>query len=175
MIFLFCHSYKSPIDRIVININIEIILFVVILSIGYDKIIAISTSKIKNRSATRKNWKENGIWTGFMLLNPHSKGLHFSFVAKAFFFVNWITSAIIVIIIVDIIHITEIFIFYFIFLIGNKKYYFILKRIFKLPISIALNIKIIIRHPRNVNIKQHIQTLLNDYLSWLIYWIVLVK
>ncbi len=29
-------------------------------SIGYDSTILISTSKIRNRIATRKNWNENG-------------------------------------------------------------------------------------------------------------------
>lgn len=58
---------------------------VLIVSIGYDITIAISTSKMRNRRATRKNWKENGIWEGAIELNPHSNGPLFSFDMYDFF------------------------------------------------------------------------------------------
>lgn len=59
--------------------------FVVLGSIGKDSTKAISTSKIKNSTATKKNWKEKGRWEGFILLNPHSTWDHFSFSAVIFF------------------------------------------------------------------------------------------
>lgn len=34
--------------------------FVVDFSMGYDRIIEISTSKIRNKIAIKKNWNENG-------------------------------------------------------------------------------------------------------------------
>jgi len=55
------------------------------LSIGKDRTIEISTSKIRNRMATRKNWNENGKCEGFMLENPHSNCDHFSFLGVIFF------------------------------------------------------------------------------------------
>jgi len=39
----------------------------------------ISTSKIKNSNATRKNWKEKGMWDGVIKLNPHSNWVHLFF------------------------------------------------------------------------------------------------
>jgi hypothetical protein len=60
------------------------------LSIGYDRTIEISTSKIKNRRATKKNWKENGRCDGFMLENPHSNWDHFSFLGTIFFCAIWV-------------------------------------------------------------------------------------
>jgi hypothetical protein len=58
-------------------------------SIGYESIILISTSKIKNRMATRKNWNENGRWDGDIMLNPHSNWLDFSLYEFSFFWASF--------------------------------------------------------------------------------------
>lgn len=84
-IFLFCHSYKSPIAKTVINRVINIMFFLEVDSKGYEITKAISTSKIKNRRATKKNWKEKGMWEGFITLNPHSNWAQVSFLLTAFF------------------------------------------------------------------------------------------
>ena len=84
-IFLFCHSYKSPIAKTVINRVISIMFFLEVGSKGYEITKAISTSKIKNRRATKKNWKEKGMWEGFITLNPHSNWPQVSFLLTAFF------------------------------------------------------------------------------------------
>jgi len=60
---------------------------------GYDRTIEISTSKIKNRIATKKNWNENGRCDGFMLEKPHSNCDHFSFLGEIFFCAIWVAAA----------------------------------------------------------------------------------
>lgn len=55
LIFLFCHSYVSPIVKVIRNIRIMVTFFVVWGSIGNDRTRAISISKIKNRMDTIKN------------------------------------------------------------------------------------------------------------------------
>lgn len=83
---------------------------------GYDNIKAISTSKIKNSKAIKKNWNEKGTWDGFMASNPHSNWVHFSFSASIFFCTIWTAvSKIIKRISIDT-HMTVIFIFLFSFL-----------------------------------------------------------
>jgi hypothetical protein len=47
-------------------------------SIGYEIRRLISISNMRNNSATRKNWNENGMWGGVSGVNPHSNCLHFS-------------------------------------------------------------------------------------------------
>jgi len=46
----------------------------------------ISTSKIKNNSAIKKNWKEKGMCEGVMRLNPHSNFVHLLADPASFFF-----------------------------------------------------------------------------------------
>lgn len=66
-----------------------IALFLVeLLSRGYANNIEISISKIKNRIAIIKNWKENGRCLGFIVLNPHSNWDHFSFSEFSFLGIN---------------------------------------------------------------------------------------
>lgn len=63
------------------KINIVIVQFIILLVfivMIMGKMIAISTSKIKNKIATRKNWIENGRRADFFGSNPHSKGDIFS-------------------------------------------------------------------------------------------------
>lgn len=64
-------------------------LFVLLGSIGKDKIRAISTSKIRNKRATKKNCNEKGTCEGFITLNPHSNCDHASFLLFIFFWVAW--------------------------------------------------------------------------------------
>jgi len=73
--------------------NITVIFLADFLSIGYDRTIEISTSKIRNKMATKKNWKENGRWEGFILENPHSNWDHFSFLGVIFFFTICVAPA----------------------------------------------------------------------------------
>jgi len=54
-------------------------------SIGKEITKAISTSKIKNSKAIKKNWNEKGRWGGFIKLKPHSNWDHFSFSFNIFF------------------------------------------------------------------------------------------
>jgi hypothetical protein len=54
------------------NRNIVVDVLIDCLSIGYESTIEISTSKMRNRMATRKNWKENGRCGGTMFEKPHS-------------------------------------------------------------------------------------------------------
>ena len=60
------------------NRKIWIFLFCDLVSRGNDVIIEISMSKIRNSRAIRKNWWENGVWDGFIRLNPHSNWDSFS-------------------------------------------------------------------------------------------------
>lgn len=75
------HSWYNPTIRIIINtiivtIQVEIKVYFNVITIG--KIITISISKIKNRTAIRKNCNENGIRDDLFGSNPHSKGDIFS-------------------------------------------------------------------------------------------------
>lgn len=59
-------------------IIVQYIMFLVFIVIVIGKIIAISTSKIKNKIAIRKNWMENGKRADAFGSNPHSNGDIFS-------------------------------------------------------------------------------------------------
>jgi len=81
-------------------------------SMGYDVISMISTSKIKNNRATVKNCRENVVEGEFIILSPHSncvQGAFFCFVA---FFVFCRISRNSRVIIIEIVHMMEIFIFF---------------------------------------------------------------
>ena len=67
------------------NPTIIAFFFVFVDSMGYEIMIEISISKIKNRMARKKNWNENGVFVIVILLNPHSNLLHFSLVDFNFF------------------------------------------------------------------------------------------
>jgi len=78
LILFFCHSYSSANVSVLRKIVIIKIDFLLIFSKGYERISEISTSKIKNRIATKKNWNENVIVLGVIWLNPHSNWVFFS-------------------------------------------------------------------------------------------------
>jgi hypothetical protein len=105
-------------DRILRNRKIIIRFFRFIGSRGKAKIKEISISKIKNKRAIKKNWKENGILEVVIIWNPHSNWFHFSFVEKVFFVARVIRrNAIDKIVLVNRIEVNFIFPFYFLF--GN--------------------------------------------------------
>jgi len=56
----FCHSYNNAIVKNIRNKRINILFFKEGCSKGYARTSEISTSKIKNNKAIRKNWKEKG-------------------------------------------------------------------------------------------------------------------
>ncbi len=89
------------------------------LSNGYERTILISTSKIRNRMATRKNWNENGMWEGDIELNPHSNWFDFSTYEFSDFCVSFIAAIMIVASTIAVKTTADIFIFLFFFLIGN--------------------------------------------------------
>jgi len=69
------HSYNSPplkINKNVSAIAADVATFV---STGNGVRMAISTSKIRNKTATVKNWVENGTRMVEVLTMPHSNGL----------------------------------------------------------------------------------------------------
>lgn len=68
------------------NRNKVVDFMIVVFSRGYARSILISTSKIKNRRAIRKNWKEKGMWDGVIRLNPHSNFVHLLVEPASFFF-----------------------------------------------------------------------------------------
>jgi len=88
-------------------------------SIGYDNTILISTSKIRNRIATRKNWNEKGRWDGVIMLKPHSNWLDFSLYEFSFFCTSFTAIMRIITNKRDVAVNLVIFIFLFFFLIGN--------------------------------------------------------
>lgn len=67
------------------TVNDHDIIFLVFNVMIIGKIIVISTSKIKNKIAIRKNWIENGARADFLGSNPHSKGDIFSRSIVVFF------------------------------------------------------------------------------------------
>ena len=73
-------------DKMIRNVKMIISLVGLSFSMGYARSILISTSKIRNRRATRKNWKEKGMWEGVIRLNPHSNFVHLFIDLKLFFF-----------------------------------------------------------------------------------------
>jgi len=75
-IFPFFHSYINPTVKIIKNLITITEFDFDAGSIGNDNTNVISTSKIRNKRATKKNWKENGIRGGDIMLNPHSNCLH---------------------------------------------------------------------------------------------------
>jgi hypothetical protein len=81
-------------------------------SIGYDRTILISTSKIKNRIATKKNWNENGKCGGVMRLNPHSNRFLFSLYVCSFLLVVFININKITVKVIAVIMFKRFFIFY---------------------------------------------------------------
>ncbi len=82
---------------------------------GKAKTIEISTSKIKNKIAIKKNWKENGTPEGLKTEKPHSNSDHFSLFMIIFFCIacTIIHNNEVINIVVN--NITEIFIFVFSF------------------------------------------------------------
>ncbi len=89
------------------------------LSNGYERTILISTSKIKNKIATKKNWNENGMWEGDMELNPHSNWLDFSWYEFSTFCVVFIAVNMTMVSMIAVRTTVDIFIFLFFLLIGN--------------------------------------------------------
>jgi len=81
------HSKITPKIRIKIKKFIELVIhhenFVIIIR-GIGRIRVISTSKIKNKTARRKNWIEKGARADFFGLNPHSNGDIFSWSEEDF-------------------------------------------------------------------------------------------
>jgi len=75
----------------------------------------ISTSKIKNSNATRKNWKEKGMWDGVIKLNPHSNWVHLFFLVFNFFCAICVAFMKIIEIKIEVTHIIVIFILFFFF------------------------------------------------------------
>jgi hypothetical protein len=120
-------------------------------SIGYDRIRAISTSKIKNSRAIRKNWNENGMWGGFMRLKPHSNCVHFSFSCDIFFCRSWAPPNRIVVIKAAVIHRNLGFIILISFLLEIKCTLYLKNMIL---ISIALSKGIVTLRPRSVSIRR---------------------
>lgn len=82
-------------------------------SVGNASTRVISTSNRRNNSAIRKNWKENGIWEGAIMLNPHSNCVHLSLYDFSFFLTVFVASARIIRIAIEIRIVTVIFIFHF--------------------------------------------------------------
>lgn len=87
----------------------QLVIFLVFILIIMGKIITISTSKIKNRTAIRKNCDENGIREDLFGSNPHSNGDLFSRSMVDFFLIK-IHNNIIIIDIINV-NINEIVIF----------------------------------------------------------------
>jgi len=114
-IFPFFHSYNSPIVRSIRNASIIDVFIFDMGSIGKASTSVISTSKIKNSRATKKNWNENGIRGGDIILNPHSNCLHLFFLVFSFLCTIFTAVSINVVIVIIIIVITVIFIFHFSF------------------------------------------------------------
>jgi hypothetical protein len=81
-------------------------------SIGYARIRVISTSKIRNSNATKKNWNEKGIWGGVIMLKPHSNCLHFSLYDASFFLTVFVATPMAKMMAKEVIITTVIFIFY---------------------------------------------------------------
>lgn len=73
--------------KIRIRVNIRIIFLFSTGSIGYEVISIISTSKIKNRRATVKNCRENGVDGEFITVSPHSNCVQGAFFCFVVFFV----------------------------------------------------------------------------------------
>jgi len=154
-IFPFCHSYISPVVKNSKNKNRYTMPFVFDFSIGNASTREISTSKIKNRIATKKNWKENGEWVGFMVLNPHSKGTHFSFVGFIFF---WDSTVAVIKIVSNRVRVAHtILIFNFFFLFNWKLKVQIYYKEIRLLISIVLSTGIVRLRLQNVSIMLHTQ------------------
>lgn len=73
-IFPVFHSYRVPMISADISVNIIDMFIILFFSIGKETNIEISTSKIRNITATMKNLKENGIRDCIKGWNPHSNG-----------------------------------------------------------------------------------------------------
>jgi hypothetical protein len=86
---------------------------------GYARTILISTSKMRNRIATKKNWNENGRCEGDIVLNPHSNWLDFSLYDFSVFFVMLIIVISPILMVKDVSSRIDVLMFLFFFLIGN--------------------------------------------------------
>lgn len=82
------HSWYNPTIKIIknnidVNIHGKVIVLFNVKTIG--RIIIISISKIKNNTAIRKKWIENGSRLYLIGLNPHSNGVDFCISIIVFF------------------------------------------------------------------------------------------
>lgn len=95
--------------------NIRIVFLFEVGSIGYDVMSIISTSKIRNRRATVKNWSENVVEGEFIILSPHSNWVQGAFSCFVVFFVFCRINRNSNVIIIEVVQMMEIFIFFLTF------------------------------------------------------------